>query len=355
MRKQLALAASAALALGMLLAPQSAVAATTAKPYHNRLLPVATSNQYVVYRQQVTNKDLQLYPYSGGSLYAVGADHKRISLPGFDNRIAPPKLVADSLVQAKVTNYGPYQELIHYRNLTTGQEATVLGDVNDSLASASLGGWVMFHTTDKTADFGYVSELRQVNYDGTQESYGTPFPEGESFAVTGSNSGLIATNRPSDENHARATVRFMSWNKPGQWRTLYSGARDASVGCAPAAARWVACNVTGFGSKGLALISTGTQPIHWLKNTHPGACQKVDYATAGDNLVAIETSDAGVCDTGKLYRFNADTSLASSKTKRYNVNDGINSGLYKIIVGKSDQSRLYSLTGVTRTPVTVAQ
>jgi hypothetical protein len=143
----------------------------------------------------------------------------------------------------------------------------------------------------------------------------------------------------------------MSWTTPGTWRTLYNAHGERYVGCSAPSRTHVVCSSMGLDAEvpqlGLFRLKDGA--VTWLRKTHPKVCTHLDWATSGKDLVAIQTSDAGVCTRGKLLRFSASGALVGS-TRRYSALGGVTVGLGRILVSRDDQRVLYSLTGVTRTP-----
>ena len=168
-----------------------------------------------------------------------------------------------------------------------------------------------------------------------------------------SDSGLIAYPLEVDEACTSSQVRFQPWTDPGTWRTVYAGSTRSCIQCAPATTSSVACRVT-QPNRGLVVISLRGGAPHYLRNAAPRLCQTVDYTTSKDDLVAIETTDAGACTKGEVYRFGQDKKVAVSKA-RYGALGSVRAGLGRIIVSKGQQQVIYGLSGVTRSPKVVAR
>uniref|UniRef100_UPI0035CBA86B hypothetical protein n=1 Tax=uncultured Amnibacterium sp. TaxID=1631851 RepID=UPI0035CBA86B len=225
----------------------------------------------------------------------------------------------------------------------------------DALQSAAPDGWVVQRTgqTAPGSEFGLI----RVRPDGSETDLGVPFADyidgGVGYLMQTSDSGLIAYPIQVDDVCTSSQVEFQPWSDPGGWRTVFAGTPRSCIRCAPASARSVACTVI-QPNKGLVTISLRGAAPHYLRNSHPTLCQTVDYATSNDDLVAIETTDAGSCSKGLVYRFGRNKQVATS-TARYSAVASIRTGLGRIIVSTGRQQLISGLTGVTRAPTTIAR
>lgn len=322
---------------------------------HSRAVAVASSGDWLVYKRQVSTSDLTPSPQKGDLLYATDTAGHVTHLTDFQRASTGRlSLVDDFLVQASRPS-GQAAQQVRYRDLATGTTAQVTAKAHDVVVSAAPDGWVVQREgrIDPSSEFSLV----RVRPDGTETGLGVPFPDyidgGVGYLLQPSDSGLIAYPLRVDEVCASSQVRFQPWSDPGGWRTIYSGAARSCIGCAPATASSVACRAT-QPDKGLVVISLRGRAPHYLRNSHPRLCQSVDYATSKDDLVAIETTDAGACTKGEVYRFGQDKKLAISKG-RYDALGSIRAGLGRIVVSKRQQQLIYGLSGVTRSPTVVAR
>jgi hypothetical protein len=202
--------------------------------------------------------------------------------------------------------------------------------------------------------------LTYVHFDGTRVDLGKPFPEGQFFGLTISDTGILATPGTSDEAHFRSQVQYLPWSDTTRWRTLYTTSVSKTIACAPSSSGYAACEMspadTYTGATTYGLIALDGSGARWIQTTHPTACKAVNIATLGANLVAVETSSAGVCTKGKLYRFSWDGALVSGGTHHYSSTGiqvglgGVGGGTGRILVSSLDQRHIDSLTGVTRAP-----
>jgi hypothetical protein len=344
------LATAAALTAGLLAAGAPVEAATTPPA---RAVVLTASGQYAVYAVKASTKPLNPGNPNRGKLYAVDAQGHRQALPTFKNAGRQVLLLGSTLLQTREV-YLPdrsYQE-VHYLDLRSGRTGRVPLSDNDAALSAAPGGFVRGHRTGETTALGEPETLSLQTYDGTQTPLGDPYPDGLAYGLVAGDGGLLASTATSDETpNADARIRYMSWSAPGVWRTLYDAHAERYVGCSAPSRTHVVCSSMGLDAKvpQLGLFRLRDGAVTWLRRTHPKVCTHLDWATSGADLVAIETSDAGVCTQGRLIRFSTSGTLVGS-TRRYNALGGVTVGLGRILVSRDDQRVLYSLTGVTRTP-----
>lgn len=341
----------AAVAGLLVAAPAQAASSST----HARVVAVASDAGHLVYKRQVSSTNLTPQPQKGDVLFATDAGGRATPLTDFQGAsVHPVSLVGDFLVQASGGG-GQTAQQVRYRNLSTGATAQVPAKTTDALKSAAPDGWVVQRTgeTGPASEFGLI----RVRPGGAETDLGVPFPDyvdgGVGYLLQTSDSGLIAYPIQVDDVCTSSQVKFQPWSDPGGWRTVYPGTPRSCIRCAPAARNSVACSVI-QPNKGLVTISLRGAAPHYLRNSYPKLCQTVDYATSNDDLVAIESTDAGACTKGLVYRFGQDKKVATS-TARYGALGSIRTGLGQVIVSKGQQQLVYGLTGVTRTPKTVAR
>jgi hypothetical protein len=336
-----------------LLAAPPAQAAT--RPTHARVVAVASDAGHVVYKRRVASANLTPQPQKGDELFATDAAGHVAPLTDFDGASYDTvSLVGDFLVQASGGS-GQTAQHVRYRNLSTGATAQVTSKTTDALKSAAPDGWVVLRTGQIQPDSQF--SLVRVRPDGSETDLGVPFPDyidgGVGYGLQTSDSGLIAVPIEVDEECTTSQVKFQPWSDPGVWRTVFAGTPRSCIACAPAARSSVACNVF-QPNKGLVTISLRGGAPHYVRNSHPKLCQTVDYATSNDDLIAIETTDAGSCTKGLVYRFGQNKKVATS-TARYGALGSIRTGLGRILVSKGQQQLIYGLSGVTRNPSTIAR
>jgi hypothetical protein len=325
---------------------------------HSRAVVLTASDDFAIYRVKASARNLNAGDYYGGDLFAISSTGHKRALPTFRDGSPGLALVRDTLVQAKnhsTVNSSYYT--VHYLDLSSGREGTITLAPGDAELAAAPGGFVRGYRPDIATSYGEVLDLEVESYSGAAVELGTPYPDGRTYSVVAGDSGLIATTASSDEfPNLDATVRYMSWTHPGAWTTIYDAHRAVYLNCARPSASSVACAATDITTAAATygVITLRTGKAVWLTSAHPGICRRLDYATYGSNLVAIETSSAGACTDGQLIRFGADGSFAAS-TKRYSGLGAIQAGLGEILASSRQQQEIDSLTGVTKQPLLVAR
>ena len=319
-----------------------------------RAVVLVASEQYAVYAVKASTKPLNPGNPNRGALYAVDAKGRRQALRTFKNSGRRVELMGSSLMQTRRVDPpgGISYQVVHFQDLRTGRSGEVPMTDGDSAMTAAPGGFVRAHRTGETTQLGERQTLSLQTYAGEQTPLGEPFPDGNGFSLVAGSGGLLASSATSDETpNADARIRYMDWRKPGVWRTLYDAHAERYVGCSTPSRTYVVCSSMGLDSEvpQIGLFRLRDFTVTWLNAKHPKVCKRLDWATAGSNLVAIETSDAGVCTKGKLIRMSPAGTLVGS-TRRYSALGGVTAGLGKILVSRTDQRVLFSLTGVTRTP-----
>lgn len=347
-----ALAALVALVAGLLVGTPGEAATTSARA---RAVAVVSDADHLVFKRRVSRTNLTPQLHKGDLLFATDSSGRVTPLPDF--RSEPYDrlfLVGDFLVQGSGRS-GQTPPRVRYRNLSTGATAQVTSKTTDALESAAPDGWVVQRTGQVQPDSQF--SLVRVRPDGSETELGVPFPDfidgGVGYWVQASDSGLIAFPKEVDESCTTSQVKFQPWSDAGTWRTVFTGAPRSCIECASAATNSVACRVL-QPDKGLVTIPLRGAAPHYLKNSHPKLCQTVDYATSNDDLVAIETTDAGSCTKGLVYRFGQNKKVATS-TIRFGALGSIRTGLGRILVSGSQQEAIDGLSGATRHPKIVAR
>lgn len=349
MNRLVRLATALALTTGLVAACAPAEAATPP----GRAVVVTASEQYAVYAVKASAKPLNPGNPNHGALYAVDAKGHRQALKTFKNAGRRVELMGSSLMQTREVYLpdGSYQ-LVHFQDLKTGRSGEARMTDGDYAMTAAPGGFVRAHRTGETTSLGERQTLSLQTSAGERTPLGEPFPDGVGFGLVAGSGGLLASTATSDEtSNADARIRYMDWKKPGVWRTLYNAHAERYVGCSTPSRTSVVCSSMGLDSEvpQIGLFRLRDAKVTWLNAKHPKVCKRLDWATSGSSLVAIETSDAGVCTKGKLIRMSASGKLAGS-TRHYSAIGGVTAGLGKVLVSRTDQRVLYSLTGVTRAP-----
>lgn len=341
-----ALALTAGLVVG-------AGACAQAAPPPARAVVLVASAKYAVYTAKASAKPLNPGNPNRGALYAVDTRGRRQALPEFKNAGRQVELVRGSIIQTRMVYVaeGGHQA-VYYRDLDSGRSGVEHLTDDDVALTAAPGGFVRAHRTGETTALGPIQTLSLQSFAGKRTPLGTPFPDGTGYSLQAGDGGVLASTTTSDEtSNPDARIRFMSWSTPGVWRTIFDAHGERYVGCTPPSRTHVVCSSLGLDAEvpqiGLFRLRDGA--VTWFNKEHPKACTKLDWATSGSSLVAIEKSDAGACTRGKLIRMNTDGALAAS-TRRYSALGGVTVGLGRILVSRDDQRVVSSLTGVTRAP-----
>lgn len=252
----------------------------------------------------------------------------------------PISVVGDSYVQAEPAN-GYFSMRVHVQ-----QECDRF---SDSAPGLSYG-----ETLLTSAPNGYLTEARDgdhaghlIRYQTPNEvtTFATPFPISTPWIAVAGDAGVVAYTVPTKTTSTPSLIRFMPWTKPGSWRTLFTSAPRTTLACTPPSSTYVACTVQ---ARGPGLLALDGNSRTWLYAAHPTACRQVSLATAGNTLVALETSNAGVCTAGQLYQLAADGRLTNGSSRRlYSVPAGIHGGLGGILVSTADQHYVMRLKNVT--------
>jgi hypothetical protein len=339
------------LAGALLLSPTAAVAAASST--HPRITTLVASSQYIVYKQKVTSANMSSELLTGGTIYATDITGERHSLPGFSNDKHALYLTGSILVQAQTSIHtSSDRQSVRWRDLNNGTTATVTDRPGEIVVAAGPHGWITEASTTTDGRYGTVQRLAYVRTNGVRTNLGSPFPLGQSIRFAVSDTGVVVTPGVSDENHFASQVRYLPWAHLSHWRTIHVTGRDIGVDCAPSSRTHIACSATSVasGATRFGLIALDGSGARWVQTKHPSACKAIRFATRGDNLYAIETSDAGVCTKGKLYRFDFDGTLVNGSSHHYS-STSIKVGLgSRVIVSSLDQRHIDTLTGVTRSP-----
>jgi hypothetical protein len=356
-------AALAALAASTVFAAGPAQAATPAPRSH--VVAVAGSNRYLVYETARSSKDIQAGNRNKGTLYARNAKGTVSRLTHFADGVGVVEQTGHVLVEktfANVTVDGVTTgvQRVRQRDLVTGTESLVTLAPSDSMASVAPDGYLVRHDVGD-GDGGSVAGTTSLTYrhvDGSTAALAVPFPGGLDYALRASDTVLLATSPSSDEQTRASRVAYMTWANPGVWHPVYNAGRPRDISCAAPSSTHVACRVDGIDTAGPGLVLLRLKDGHatWLHTTHPKACSAVSLATRGTNLWALETSDAGVCTKGKLYRLQADGKLVGGSTRYlFNALGDIHSAYGKVVLSGGDQRHLYTTTGVTKKPVIIVK
>ena len=326
------------------------------------VVTLAGSDGYLVYKVERSTK--AVHPHDvGGAVYARDRRGRVQALRHFADGVGVIQQTGHSVVEKTFTNV-PVDggtigvQRVRYRDLTTRQEHVTTLRPFESMAAVAPDGYLVRHDLGG-GDGGSTAGTTTLTYrhaDGSTADIAVPFAHGQDYALGATDTGLMAVSPGSDEQTLPSRVAYMTWAHPGVWRQLYDAGRPRYIGCAPSSRTDVACRVDGVDSGGPGLVLLRLRDGHatWLHRTHPKACTAVTWATKGSSLWALETSDAGVCTEGKLFRLQEDGALVGGSSRyRFDAAGGIETAYGRAVVGDRDQRHLYSTTGVTRKPVLV--
>lgn len=350
-----ALAASAVCASG----PAQASAPTARR----HVVALAGSDGYLVYEMARSTKDIRPGDRNAGALYVRDADGEVHRLRHFVDGAGVIEQTGHSLVEkrfANVTVDGVLSgvERVRHRDLVTGRESVVTLQPHDSLASVAPDGYLVRHDEgggDGGSDAG-TTTLTYRHADGSTAGIAVPFADGTDYALQASDRGLLAVTPGSDEQTRPSRIAYMTWAHPGVWHGVYDAGRPRYISCSTPSSTHVACRIDGVDSAGPGLVLLRLRDGHatWLNRTHPKACWNLRWATKGASLWALETTDAGVCTRGKLYRLQDDGKLVGGSRKyRFSALGGIRPAYGEVVLSGGDQRHLSSTSGVTRKPVRI--
>lgn len=363
MPKVLTVGIATALAASAVLAASPAQAATPAP--RNHVVTVAGSDGYLIYEVAKSSKDIQAGNRNRGTLYARDAEGTVSTLTNFTDGVGVIEQTGHSLVERTdatvvIDGVPTGVERVRQRDLATSTESVDTLGTSQSMASVAPDGFIVRHDDgegDGASDAGHTT-LTYHHIDGSTAAIAIPFADNTNYRLQASDQGLLAMTPPSDEQTRPSRVAYMTWADPGVWHPIYNPGKTREIYCATPSSTHVACRVDGIdiGGPGLVVFRLKDGHATWLTKTHPKACTYATWATKGTNLYAIETSDAGVCTKGKLYRLQDDgTLVGGSKKYLFNALGGIETAYGKAVLSGGDQRHLYTTTGVTQKPVIIVK
>lgn len=363
MPRVLTVGIATALAASAVLAASPAQAATPAP--RNHVVTVAGSDGYLIYEVAKASKDIQAGNRNTGTLYARDIKGAVTELKNFVDGVGVIEQTGHSLVERTYANVvidGVLTgvERVRQRDLTTSTESVATLGRFESMASVAPDGFILRHDDgdgDGASDAGHTA-LTYRHFDGSTAAIAIPFADDTNYTLQASDQGLLAVTPNSDEQTRPSRVAYMTWADPGVWRPIYNPGRTREIFCATPSSTHVACRVDGIdiGGPGLVVFRLKDGHATWLRTTHPKACTYASWTTKGTNLYAIETSNAGVCTKGKLYRLQDDGTLVGGSRKYlFNTLGGIDTAYGKAVLSGGDQRHLYTTTGVTQKPVIIVK
>ncbi|WP_375389492.1 hypothetical protein [uncultured Amnibacterium sp.] len=351
-------------ALGLVLAVTGiAVPAQAASDKHLRVKTVATSADYVVYRQKLATGYSISFP-ANSTLYFFGDDLKRHPLTGFDPsgdlRIADDTVVQQLGSDGTGAADSTTAKRLHWRDLRTGDEGDATLAANDEYADPSLHGWIVKRRTGVTAANGQpVYRVMTISTAGVVRDYGIPYPNGASFRVVAGPKGLLTSpavySGEGDEDSpiGDGRVRYSLYAHYGSWKTIYDAHADIDFSCGRPTATHAGCafeEAVDTRHDGYALLSLRSGRLAWLAD-HPKQCWFSAREAFGGALVgeASSTSPKQHCVRGRLTALSADGRIENSK-RRWGVHALATVGLGRILVSENDQRAIYGLTSVNAKP-----
>ncbi len=252
----------------------------------------------------------------------------------------PISVVGNSYVQAAPAD-GGYSMRVHaQQECDRFSDSTPGLPYGETLLTSAPDGYVT-----ETEDGNHAGHLTRYQTPNRVTTFATPFPNSTPWVAVAGDAGVVAYTVPTKTTSTPSRIRFMPWTKPGSWSTLFTSAPRTALACTPPSSTYVACTVQAGGP---GLLALNGHSRTWLYAAHPTACRHISIATAGNTLVALETSNAGACTTGQLYQLNANGRLINgSSTRLYSVPAGIHGGLGGILVSTADQHYVMRLKNVT--------
>lgn len=349
--------------LGLVLAMTGIAApAQAASDQHLRIKAVASSTDFLVYRQKLAT-GYSISFSTNSTLYFVGKDLKRHRLTGFDPG-GDLRIAGDTVVALRSGTAGPADaasaDHLHWRNLATGAEGDAPLAATDTYANPSLHGWIVKRATGAEAANGQpVYRLLTISTAGVVRDYGVPYPDGASFSVIAGPKGLLTSPAVYSGENADTSpigdgrVRYSLYAHYGSWKTIYDAHADIDFSCGSPSTTHAGCafeeSVDGR-RDGSALLSLKTGKLAWLVD-HPKQCW-FSARTAFNGLLVGEASSTSAkqhCVRGRLTALAADGRIENSK-RRWGVHGLSTVGLGRILVSKNDQRAIYGLTSVNAKP-----
>jgi hypothetical protein len=291
-----------------------------------RYLPIAGSAKLLVY-EAIRSADL-LSVYQAASqytdVYALTRSGHRISLGQLGNNGGVSVVGSNIVIDSAQDN----AELVRWWDVANGKHGhfeSVKGRYG-----AAPHGWV--YDTFVGGDRHLVSQT----YAGVRTDLGDPMQAGTDYSVQISASGVVATGNNDEDSDGR--IRYMSWSRPGVFRTLYSPPSMENE-CGVPSSQYAACTID-FGPTALLPVTGGKRTVKRV------ACVR-EVTTFGSLAVWVDNHESG-CPSGRLGAVSP-TGKVNYAAQRFSPDPPI-IALGRIVVARSDQRALLTLTGVSAAP-----
>ena len=351
--------AVAALTIGAtaLVGTLAAAPAEAAGPKHPRVLPIAATSDWLVYRQQTGNAYDVSFP-KGSRLWYVGEHGARHALRDFDPERAQT-LHGSLLVQADswATTADPTApEHLHWRDLASGRSGDSTLPAGEDLVGAAPGGWISRRTD------GSALQLVRHTTDGRSSSFGAPLngagPTGVTIGPKGvvAAAGNTAAGNFDEQRNGSGRVRYATFREPGTWRTVLAAGAGIDTSCGTPSATHVVCWVESHAAKhnGSVLVALNGTHATWVGD-HRSVCPVISFTAVGSTAVGKASNTQSHCIRGRLTQLSAAGRVKTPKRGWGSHSSYITAGLSGILLDTSDQRRivrLSSVDGKARTVVT---
>lgn len=348
-RRVLIAATAAAITAASFLGAGAPAQAASAK--HPRLIAVAASSGYLVYRQK-TATAAGLLSTKHSTLYWVGRSGGRHLLKDFDPELFPT-LQGSTLAQSAQPNakddpdHDPtLPEHVRWRDLRTGAHGTTRIPATDDYSGAAPGGWIAVRSSGS----GAAARVVRYSTGGGVVDLGAPFAGSSPFTVTPGPKGVLVAARNDDAASSTGLIRYMPYATPGRWRTLYAAGAGHESTCGRPTDSAVVCDVHAVGPhSGEVLLSLTSSRKAWVSD-HRGICRTTVFVAVGSSAVGKDTTDLGSCVRSRLTKLGPTGRVTHSRV-RWGVHaSGITAGLGRILLDSADQRRIVGVTGVRSAP-----
>jgi hypothetical protein len=355
---RLAAVLTSLLTVAALASPLAATAATKTP----RVVMLTASEVYAVYSSVNSTTLVKNLPQT--TLYAVSTQGKKQKLSDF-NTGSLTFLTGSSLVQwqsstgkTRIPAGDPGR--VHWKQLDgvkTGGNWKI--PKTETLVGSQPVGWVLKRDTGVIDPVlkGQRRDLYGYNaYSKKYTAYGNPFGNGSGYQVVAGTSGIIAASFNSADNNGNAKIAYMPYEKPGKWTTVWADTSDEDIYCVKPSQTHVGCTIGGDESR-IGIFALDGKSHRFLYTDHPTACHTYKYVTVRTSLWLLEDTShgQGKCSKGHVLKYAASTGHLVQSTRTYSIYSGLFAFASKAIIGKSDQSKLYTLYDVNSAPHTLVK
>jgi hypothetical protein len=325
--------------------PLVATAAPSAAPKTvTKYYALAGSGSHLLYAAKKTPK---AFGGAGGTRYVVDAAKHRTAVPtGYD-----AYLVGDEPLFRKevvVPQDGITDVLwIRPEKGTSGRWSVPEAS---SIVAEAPNGWIIETQITGGTDGRQAYKLRRVTTDGTMTDLGVPRPDGESFTVQATSTGLLIAD-PSDggDTASAGTLQFMRWSKPGSYTRIYPAAGSTAkigtpIDCGHSSGTLVHC-IVGMDAAATARVI----PLNGSKSKVLNEKCALHPAVRTAAIAWTDRVSANGCRAGRVEQRTTAGKLTVSTRRYYRLQDPV-TAFGKLVVATSTQRHLVTISNPTSTP-----